>query len=124
MTLLHPVRQLVRQQLLPARAGWAVLTLAEVDVAAGGEGAGAELLTELVGLGVGMHAHAAEVGAEARLHECACRFGQRAAAAASCRDAPFDRRAGVEAAGMRPPHAVGLKPSATRYEACRRRLGD
>src|SRR6266498_1187380 len=57
--LLQHVGQLVRQQRLPARAGGAVLALLEEDVLPGGEGAGAEILVELVRLGIGMHAHAA-----------------------------------------------------------------
>src|SRR6266508_2730385 len=66
--LLHHVGQLVGQQLLAARAAGVVLASAEEDVLAGGEGAGAERAVERVGLGANMHAHAAEIGAEGRLH--------------------------------------------------------
>ena len=58
----------MRQQLSAARASRVVFSLPEVNIAAGGECLGAERLIQAVGPGVGVHAHAAEVGVEGAAH--------------------------------------------------------
>ena len=65
---LRHVRELVRDQVLARRGARVVCALVEVDVAAGGEGAGVDALRGVGGGAAGVDLHAAEIGAEPGLH--------------------------------------------------------
>jgi hypothetical protein len=82
--LLYDVSEFVREQLASARTVGVILAAAEKDVLAYGEGASVEIPAERVGLRIGMHPDAAEIGAESRLH-----FGANAVA----NNLPASRRA-------------------------------
>jgi hypothetical protein len=95
--LLRHVRELVRQQLAAAAAAGAVGALPKKDVAAVREGAGAQRAAELVGVAVGVHAHLAEVAAQARTDVLAHAAVQRPSAAAGALDG-LRQRGGQRAA--------------------------
>ncbi len=86
-TLLDGVGEFVRDELATLCGVGRVLAGIEVDVAAGGEGFGAEAPRQLLGLAIGVDAHAREIGAESGLHEAAQRCRQGLAAATAGLDA-------------------------------------
>ena len=89
VALLHDVREFVRDQVATARARRRPRAGTEHDVAAVGVGARLHVARSAFGHAAGVHAHLAEILAEARLEESAQVRRQRRAAIAS------DARSGV-----------------------------
>ena len=109
--LLHGVRQLVREEMPPRRAGDVRNAVAEEDVVADGECVGADLAVEVGRLAPGVHADAREVAAEGVLHRSAGLLGQRRAAAASGLDPRLE--AAVDGAALGSDRPVRVAPDAT-----------
>jgi hypothetical protein len=72
--LLDDVGRFVRQQPQPVLGAWAVRPVAEEDVLPGGEGRCVYGARQVVGLWIGVHAHARQIGAQAAL-QAALRLG-------------------------------------------------
>jgi hypothetical protein len=84
------VSEFVGDQFASGGSARLVGVLAEENILAGGEGAGAEIPAQRVGLGIGVNAHAGEVCPESGLHLAADPAVQALSTAALLLDGPLD----------------------------------